>query len=205
MSAAVHLTLGIHCEGELGHTQFITFRSQNFLICVLPGQSRERRHKPVFAGISLADDFAFFVPDLNQRIRQIIRSGNIQLGNPGSTMNDLIDNGSLECEFADSLVRKLFPVDIDMVSGFVDLPPVRGGDFFQRIVSMREVPGKGSFAVLISHCYTDQRSLGKRSAGILDLFMVIETENKAFARSGFNFAGNQPVVMLFGYDDLLCF
>ena len=70
-------------------------------------------------------------------------------------------------------------------------------------MTMREVTGKGAFAVLISHSDSYQAALGERTAGILDLFMIEKTEDKAFTRYRLNLAGNQSFVMLLGYDNLL--
>ena len=72
ISAAFDLSLRINCEGELRHAQFVAFRSQDFLVSVFPGKYGEGGNITVFTGIRLTDDFAFFVPDFNQGIRQIV-------------------------------------------------------------------------------------------------------------------------------------
>ena len=117
-------------------------------------------------------------------------------------MHDLVGYRAFESEFTNSVVIQVFAINVNMESSCIDFPAFRSGQLFQSIMTMREVTGKGAFAVLISHSDSYQAALGERTAGILDLFMIEKTEDKAFTRYSLDLAGNQSFVMLLGYDNL---
>ena len=120
-------------------------------------------------------------------------------------MHDFINNRSLQSKLADTVIVQVLPVDINMEGSRIDLPAFRRGNLFQRIVTMREIAFKGSFAIRVSDRNSNQRSLGERAVRVLDLIMIVETEHKAFSRDRLDLAGYQAFIMLFGHNDFFHF